>query len=270
MTRVNTQDPTQLKELSEDFLKSRAPHVHRGPVDGLWAELEEMGWAELPRELGLVETCLAMEALGYHLAHTPLLQQVLGGSLVEGGVAEVGARYIAAGCFVAEAHTQPVRRMDGRDCVRVDVVSLGPQVPDFKVKLDHARIALSAEMLGGMRRCFAITLDHLKTRHPSGKPIGANQALQHRAVDCFVKIELAHSTVMAAARQPTPTNASLAKATCSEAYVHIAKEAIQLHGGIGMTEACDVGLFLKRAGVCSHAMGTPSFHRRRWAEQFGY
>ena len=110
MTLIHTEAQTRLKERAQDFLASRAPHVHRGPIDGLWDELNEMGWSALPQEFGLVETCVAMEALGYHLAHTPLLQHVLGGSLIEGGVAEVGERYIAAGCFVAEARTQAVER----------------------------------------------------------------------------------------------------------------------------------------------------------------
>jgi hypothetical protein len=267
---VENEDEVQLRELAEGFLKSRAPGVHRGPVDGLWAELDEMGWSELPTEFGLTETAIAMEALGFHLAHTPLLQKVMGGSLVEGGIAEVGERYIAAGCFVAEANTEPVRRIDGRDCVRVEIIALGQPVPEFKERLDQARIALAAEMLGGTRRAFAITLEYLKTRHQFGKPIGGNQALQHRAVDCFVQIELARSAVMAASREPSPQRASLAKAICSEAYLHVTKEGIQLHGGIGMTEEADIGLFLKRAGVCAQSMGTASFHRRRWAELNNY
>lgn len=267
---VETEDEVLLRETAEEYLLRRAPGTHRGPIEGLWEDLVELGWDQIPAEFGLTETTIVMEELGRHLAHTPMLHQVLGGSLVEGGLAERSEVYIAAGCVVAECDTEPVRRLDGRDCVRVEVHRLGQPVPNFQKRLDQARIALAAEMLGGMRTAFALTLDYLKTRHQFGRPIGANQALQHRAVDCFVQLELCRSAVMAAARSPTPELASLAKAQCSEAFLHVAKEGIQLHGGIGMTEEADIGLYLKRAAVCAQSMGTASFHRRRWAELNGY
>jgi len=270
MTLIETEDQILLRETAVELLQRRAPGVHRGPIEGLWEELVEMGWPEIPTEFGLPETTIVMEALGAHLAHTPMLQTVLGGSLVEGGIAEQSDGYIAAGAFVAESRSTPVERLDGRDCVRVELLKLGQPIPDFTIRLDHARIALAAEMLGAMGKVFAITLDYLKTRHQFGKPIGSFQALQHRAVDCFVRIELTRSAVMAAAREPSPATASLAKATASESFLHVAKECIQLHGGIGMTAESEVGLFLKRAACAARSLGDASFHRRRWAELHGY
>ncbi len=139
--------------------------------------------------------------------------------------------------------------------------------------LDEARILLAAEMLGGMQAAFERTLAWLHERHQFGVPIGSFQALQHRAADCFMDIELARSSVLAAARatpETLPQLACLAQSRCSEAFRHVSGEALQLHGGIGMTEEHDIGLFLKRAKVCQALLGDASWHRRRWATLRGY
>ncbi len=139
--------------------------------------------------------------------------------------------------------------------------------------LDQARVLLAAEMLGGMTAAFERTLAWLHERHQFGVPIGSFQALQHRAADCFMDIELARSAVLAAARatpDALPALACLAQARCSEAFRHVTSEALQLHGGIGMTEEHDIGLFLKRAKVCQALFGDAAWHRRRWAQLHGY
>ncbi|RZM04273.1 MAG: acyl-CoA dehydrogenase [Variovorax sp.] len=136
---------------------------------------------------------------------------------------------------------------------------------------DVARLMQSAELLGIARHAFDTTLDHLKTRQQFGRPIGANQALQHRMVDALLQLELA-SAGLAEALQADPDDAvslavaaSRAKARCSHAALHIARLAVQFHGAMGYTDECDVGLYLKRAMHLSGWLGNAAAHRLRHA-----
>lgn len=142
--------------------------------------------------------------------------------------------------------------------------------------IEAATVLLSAEMLGGMSQTFDLTLDHMKTRVQFGVPIGSFQALKHRAARLFMDIELARSAVLAAARALDASSdeaarlASLAKARCSDTYKLVANEAVQIHAGMGMTDACDIGLYLKRARVSETMFGDARLHRDRWARLSGY
>jgi len=142
--------------------------------------------------------------------------------------------------------------------------------------VDRATVGLCAEMLGSMSEAFERTLDYMKQRIQFDVPIGSFQALKHRAAQCFIEIELARSTVMAAARAVDAGDAeagklvSLAKARCSDAGVLIGNEAVQMHGGIGMTDEHDIGFYLKRARVAEMTFGDAAFHRDRWARLSGY
>ncbi|MCA9531802.1 MAG: acyl-CoA dehydrogenase family protein [Myxococcales bacterium] len=142
--------------------------------------------------------------------------------------------------------------------------------------LDRARIGLSAQMLGAMERAFEMTVAYLKERVQFGVPIGSFQALQHRAARLFIEIALARSSVLAAARAvddrpaEVPRLAALAKAKCGEAFWQVAAEAIQMHGGIGMTAEHDIGFYFKRAQAAEVMFGDGATQRRRWAEACGY
>jgi alkylation response protein AidB-like acyl-CoA dehydrogenase len=144
--------------------------------------------------------------------------------------------------------------------------------------VDRATIGLTADMLGGMTAAFEMTLDYLKTRRQFGVPIGSFQALKHRAARLFVELELARSVVTAAAHAVDEAGtdaqvarlASVAKARTSEAYLQIGYEAVQMHGGIGMTDEHDVGLYLKRARGSELQFGDAAFHRDRVARLDGY
>jgi alkylation response protein AidB-like acyl-CoA dehydrogenase len=131
-------------------------------------------------------------------------------------------------------------------------------------------------MLGSMSAAFERTVAYLKQRVQFGVPIGSFQALKHRAAQCFIEIELCRSAVMAAARAVDAGDGdaarlvSLAKARCSDAGVLIANEALQMHGGIGMTDEHDIGFYLKRARVAEMTFGDAAFHRDRWARLSGY
>lgn len=142
--------------------------------------------------------------------------------------------------------------------------------------VDHATVGLCAEMLGSMSEAFDRTLAYLKQREQFGSVIGRFQALKHRAALCFIEIELARSAVLAAARavdegaQDARQLVSLAKARCSDAGMLVAYEAIQMHGGIGMTDEHEIGFFLKRARVAELTFGDAAWHRDRWARLGGY
>jgi len=142
--------------------------------------------------------------------------------------------------------------------------------------VDEATVALTGEMLGGMTEAFERTLAYLRERRQFGVAIGSFQALKHRAARLFIEIELSRSAVMAAARALDAQSAqvaqlvSLAKARLSDAYCLIANEAVQLHGGIGMTDEHDIGFFLKRARASEMTFGDAAYHRDRFAALGGY
>ncbi len=141
--------------------------------------------------------------------------------------------------------------------------------------LDRARIGLAAEMLGQAQAAFEITSEYLKTRRQFGQVIGGFQALQHRAAKMFTELELTRSCVYAAldALDRNAENiaeyASLAKARAGETLHLVSNEMVQLHGGIGMTDEHDAGLYLKRARVAEALYGGAAFHRDRYASLLG-
>jgi len=142
--------------------------------------------------------------------------------------------------------------------------------------VDEATVALTGEMLGGMAEALERTLAYLRERRQFGVAIGSFQALKHRAARLYIELELSRSAVMAAARALDAGIAeaaqlvSLAKARLSDTYCLIANEAVQLHGGIGMTDEHDIGFFLKRARACEMTFGDAAYHRDRFAALGGY
>jgi alkylation response protein AidB-like acyl-CoA dehydrogenase len=142
--------------------------------------------------------------------------------------------------------------------------------------LDCARAGLAAEMLGAALQAFEITLDYLKTRIQFGRLIGSFQALQHRAAKIFVDLELSRSCVEAALTaidNDAPDIAelvSLAKTKTGDVLQLVTNEMIQLHGGVGMADEHDAGLYLKRARAAEATYGNRSYHRDRYARLNGY
>ena len=142
--------------------------------------------------------------------------------------------------------------------------------------LDRARAGVAAEMLGSALQAFETTLDYLKVRVQFGQVIGSFQALQHRAAKMFTDLELSRSAVEAAlaaidADSPdVPELVSLAKAKMGDVLHLVSNETVQMHGGIGMTDAHDAGLYLKRARAAEATYGGQSYHRDRYARLNGY
>jgi alkylation response protein AidB-like acyl-CoA dehydrogenase len=142
--------------------------------------------------------------------------------------------------------------------------------------LDRARAGLAAEMLGSSAEAFERTVQYLKDRKQFGVPIGSFQSLKHRAAQMFCEIEVTRSAVLAAlsalderANDAAPL-ASLAKAKASDTFFLVGNEAIQMHGGIGMTDEHEIGFFTKRARVAQASFGDSRFHRDRYAALMGY
>ena len=148
--------------------------------------------------------------------------------------------------------------------------------PVLEKVLDRARAGISAEMLGAAVQAFETTLDYLKVRVQFGQVIGSFQALQHRAAKMFTDLELARSAVEAALTAidndspDVPELVSLAKAKMGDVFHVVSNEMVQMHGGIGMTDAHDAGFYLKRARACEAAYGSQSYHRDRYARIQGY
>ena len=135
--------------------------------------------------------------------------------------------------------------------------------------LDLGRLHLAAEMLGAADEAFERTVEYLKTRVQFGKPIGEFQALQHRAALLFGALEVARSALLKAATEGGAANISLAKAEIGETARHVTTEAVQLHGGIGVTDEFDIGLYLKRVRVAAQALGDGAYHAERYARLNG-
>ena len=142
--------------------------------------------------------------------------------------------------------------------------------------IDLATAALAAEMLGMAEQAFAVTNDYLKQRVQFGQQLSTFQALQHRMAKMFTELELMRSAVegaleaIDAKRSDVDQAVSLAKAVASDTLHLVSREMVQLHGGIGMTDEHDAGLYLKRARVLETMWGNAAFHRERFARLNGY
>ncbi|MFT7219949.1 MAG: alkylation response protein AidB-like acyl-CoA dehydrogenase [Candidatus Azotimanducaceae bacterium] len=140
----------------------------------------------------------------------------------------------------------------------------------------RAAIALSADMLGGIQSAFDMTLEYLKVREQFGAKIGSFQGLKHRAGRWFCEVELSKSIVLKALRSIDSGSGDLGrisnacKARCTDTYQLSGKEGIQMHGGIGVTDEHDIGLYFKRARVTEIVLGDASFHADQFATTSGY
>jgi alkylation response protein AidB-like acyl-CoA dehydrogenase len=140
---------------------------------------------------------------------------------------------------------------------------------------DVLSVALASESVGAASRCFEITVAYLGERVQFGRPIGSFQALKHRCADMLVALESARSTaqyaswVVDGAPEELPIVAPLAQLVCSEAFLQIAGESIQLHGGIGFTWEHDAHLYLKRAKATELLSGGHRQLRRTVGDRAG-
>jgi alkylation response protein AidB-like acyl-CoA dehydrogenase len=138
--------------------------------------------------------------------------------------------------------------------------------------LDLGRVLLAAELLGLAQEAFGRTVAYLNERVQFGRRIGSFQALQHRAARQHIALELATGVVLKALRAmdeadpSAPALASLAKAVTTRTARQVMNEALQMHGGVGVTDDFDIGFFFKRARVAGETFGDDYFHKERLAE----
>jgi pimeloyl-CoA dehydrogenase small subunit len=159
----------------------------------------------------------------------------------------------------------------GKDDVLGEV---GAAFPVIERVVEAGIAATAAEAVGAMETMQAMTLEYLKTRTQFGRPIGQNQALQHRATEMLMELERGRSMAMLAAMmvdEPDPAerahNIAMAKVGVGQASKFVSQNAIQLHGGIGMTEEYAVGHYFRRCMVIEHTFGDTAHHLSRLAGQ---
>jgi len=265
----------------------------------LWREIAEAGWLAIlvPESdgglgLGATELCLVAEQAGAALLTLPvgiaaaaapalagshLADAIAGRTLVLPALdrvvpfANVADAFLTDCAIVARERivVTPARLVDGS---AIGTLSVGGDVSE-RVR-DAALLALAAELVGVAGRALAIALDYLKVRVQFDKPIGSFQALQHRAADEFMEVELAHSLVFQVAARfdrgdASAAMAAAAKARAAQAALRVCKSALQFHGAMGYTDEHDIGLYFKRAMALAAAFGNDSIHRRRFARLAG-
>jgi pimeloyl-CoA dehydrogenase small subunit len=149
-------------------------------------------------------------------------------------------------------------------------------LPLIEQVVDDARIAICAEAVGAMDESLKSTVEYLKTRTQFGVPIGSFQVLQHRAADMFVAVEQARSMSMFATMAADFDDAKARASAVAAAKVQIGKsgkfvgqQAIQLHGGIGMTMEAKIGHYFKRLTMIENTFGDADYHLRRVGESGG-
>jgi acyl-CoA dehydrogenase len=142
--------------------------------------------------------------------------------------------------------------------------------------LNLGRACAAASLNGAGDQAFQTTMEYLRTRKQFGKLIGEFQALQHRAAHLYSEIEIARAAVIGAlqaldaGKEKAPLAVSVAKAKAGRVAELAVQEAVQMHGGVGMTDEFDVGLFMKRVRVLNELLGDAGFHQEKMAQSQGF
>ncbi|MGE3636832.1 MAG: acyl-CoA dehydrogenase family protein, partial [Sandaracinaceae bacterium] len=199
--------------------------------------------------------------------------------LVVSAKTKAGVSLFAVPRAASGVHVESVKTMDGGRAARVRLDgAVGQLLGDdgagagvLDEVLDMGAAAACAEGLGIANAVLWMTVEYLRTRKQFGVPIGVFQALQHRAVDMFVAVELMKGTsILANARVASDdpelrrSAVSAAKATLSTSGFMVVAQAIQLHGGIGVTDEHDVSLYFKRMRVLNALFGDEEHHVQRY------
>jgi alkylation response protein AidB-like acyl-CoA dehydrogenase len=147
----------------------------------------------------------------------------------------------------------------------------GQAWPSLAQARDEGAAAICAEAVGCMRKVLADTVEYCKQRQQFGQPIGSFQVLQHRMVDMYMEVEQSVAAVYLAvlnleAEPDTRARAvSAAKATIGRAARFVGQQAVQLHGGMGMTEELAIGHYFKRLTALQYEFGSTDYHVGRYA-----
>jgi alkylation response protein AidB-like acyl-CoA dehydrogenase len=181
-------------------------------------------------------------------------------------------------------HLQSFKTIDGRRAAELTLMDVqvpagqllgaeGEGVAALEACRDRAIAALCAEAVGAMSVLNSATLEYSKARKQFGVALGTFQVLQHRMVDMFIALEESisltqHLNLSLAAREPNGSKlASGAKSKVGYAARFVAEQAVQLHGGMGMSDELNVGHYFKRINSINIQFGDPAYHLMRYAQQ---
>jgi len=282
-------DLDDLRSAVRSFLATHAPVRAQLTDDpSVWKRLTaEMGLMSLPSEgMPFSYVCAVLEETGRVLLRAPYLSSVVAAATLQELGDTTFAQGLADGSVTAAlaldgqldqvvdaAGASVLLLAEGDDLLVVDDFTAEPLdpmdqtrpqarvvlgAPGHRVgKAWHARdlqhVALAAESVGAAQRVVELAVEHLRVREQFGRPLGSFQALRHRIADLTVAVEAATSCAWYAARatEDLPIAAPLSKAVAADAFVQVAAENIQLHGGIGFTWEHDAHLYFKRAWTTS-------------------
>jgi alkylation response protein AidB-like acyl-CoA dehydrogenase len=255
----------------------------------VWA----LAWAEgrSRYDLGHVSATARRDGDGYVLSGTkvavvaaPWADQLIVSARTSGDRSDrSGVSLFVVGRHSPNLHLQSFKTIDGRRAAEVALMNvrvpasqmLGPEgagVAALEAARDRAIAALCAEAVGAMGELNSATLEYTKTRKQFGVTLGTFQVLQHRMVDMFIAHEEAlslmqHLNLSLAAREPGGSRlASGAKSKIGYAARFVSDQAVQLHGGMGMTDELNIGHYFKRISSINIQFGDPAFHVLRYAQ----
>jgi alkylation response protein AidB-like acyl-CoA dehydrogenase len=264
------------------------PHIMAG--ESIWA----LAWAEgrSRYDFEKIATTARRQGENYVLSGTkatvigaPWADKLIVSARTSGGPRDrSGISLFVVDRHSANLHLQGFKTIDGRRAAEVALMNVevpasqllgteGEGVAALEACRDRAIAALCAEAIGAMTELNAATLEYSKTRKQFGTTLGSFQVLQHRMVDMFIALEEAvsltqHLNLCLAAGEPNGSRlASGAKTKVGYAARFIAEQAIQLHGGMGMSDELNVGHYFKRISAINVQFGDPAYHLMRYAQQ---
>lgn len=255
----------------------------------IWA----LAWAEgrSRYDFGNVTTSAKRHGDGYVLSGTkaavigaPWADQLIVSARTSGGQRDRdGVSLFVVDRHSANLHLQSFKTIDGRRAAEITLMDVqvpasqllgkeGQGVAALEACRDRAIGALCAEAVGAMSELNSVTLEYAKTRKQFGVALGTFQVLQHRMVDMFIALEESisltqHLNLSLAAGEPHGSKlASGTKSKVGEAARFVAEQAIQLHGGMGMSDELNVGHYFKRIAAINVQFGDPTYHLMRYAQ----
>ncbi len=264
------------------------PQIMAG--ESIWA----LGWAEARSryDFSNVDTTARRQGENYVLSGTkaavigaPWADKLIVSARTSGGPRDrSGVSLFVVDRHSPNLHLQGFRTIDGRRAAEMTLMNVqvpvsqllgteGEGVAVLEACRDRAIAALCAEAVGAMTELNSSTLEYSRTRKQFGVALGTFQVLQHRMVDMFIALEEAisftqHLNLSLAAKEPHGSKlASGAKSKVGNAARFIAEQAVQLHGGMGMSDELNVGHYFKRIASINIQYGDPTYHLMRYAQQ---
>jgi len=267
---------------SDEQKKKLLPNIAAGQTKATLAILEENArWDE--RGVNLAAT---KNDSGYQLSGVKLFvpDAHVADTIVCAARTPEGISLFMVDRHQAGLHTTVLKTMDQtrKLCeVKLDNVQLGAEAllgtsgqgwEALSRVIDQSKVALCAEMSGGVQQVLDMSVEYAKVRAQFGRPIGSFQAIQHKCADMLVQVESTKSATYYAAwavanKSPdAPLAAAMAKAYCSDAYRKVSADGIQVHGGIGFTWEHDMHIYFKRAKGSEVTFGDATWNRELVAQ----